>query len=331
MNLLVQEPQVTTEKAGTMQHAIQLGAIETFCKAAEFESFTRAAEALGITAAAVSRAIGRLEDRLGLQLFARTTRRMRLTDHGRIYYEQCRQALTQIEETERAITGQQVVPTGLLRISLPTTYAHYRVIPLLAKFRQRYPEVVLEVDVSNRNIDFIQEGYDLAIRLGEPKDSRLVARKLEDASLGVFASAAYLRGIKGLKGKFKGKTEGKKPPTTLAGLRQLDLIQFVLPSTGRGMPWIFHEDGQDVDFAFTSGLRFQDDVLGCVTAARAGAGVFQIYHFIAAPYVATGELVEMMAHLVQRTRPFFLLYPSNRHLSAKVRAFVDFLISELRA
>jgi DNA-binding transcriptional LysR family regulator len=315
-----------------MNQAIQLGTIETFCKAAELESFTRAAEALGITAAAVSRSVGRLEDRLGLRLFARTTRRMRLTEHGRTYFEQCRQALSQIEETERAITGLQVVPTGVLRISLPTTYAHYRVIPLLPKFLERYPEVVLEIDVSNRNIDFIQEGYDLAIRLGEPKDSRLVARKLEDASLGVFASAGYLR--RKIKAKLevnpKDNPKDTAAPKTLAELRQLDLIQFVLPSTGRGMPWIFREGGVDVDFTFTSALRFQDDVLGCVTASRAGAGVLQIYHFIAAPYLATGELVEILTHLDPRSRPFFLLYPSNRHLSAKVRAFVDFLLDELR-
>jgi DNA-binding transcriptional LysR family regulator len=296
-------------------HSVQLGSIEMFCRAAEFESFSRAAESLGVTAAAVSRSIGRLEDRLGVRLFVRTTRTMRLTDHGRIYFEQCRQALAQIEETERSITGQQVAPKGVLRISLPTTYAHYRVIPLLPKFRVLYPQVALELDVSNRNIDFVQEGYDLALRMGEPKDSRLVARKLEDATLGVFASPSYLK--------------GKRRPKTLDQLKAMDLIQFVLPSSGRGMPWIFRIDDQDVDFAFQSSLRFQDDVLGCVTCARAGGGLFQIYDFIAAPYLRSGELLRVLPHLPARSRPFSVLYPSNRHLSAKVRALVDFLIHEL--
>lgn len=294
---------------------VQLGSIEMFCKAAELEGFTAAAEALGVTPAAVSRSVGRLEERLGLRLFTRSTRQIRLSEDGRAYYKQCRQALAQIEEAERAITGSQAVPSGLLRISVPTTYGHYRVMPLLPAFTAQFPKVTVEINLSNRNVDFVDEAYDLAIRLGEPKDSRLVARKLEDATLGLFASPTYLK-RRGL-------------PRSFEELKRHDCIQFVLPSTGRGMPWILREGKRDIDFSFESQVRVHEDVLGCVSYARAGGGIFQIYHFIAEQHVAAGELVEVMQTMAGRTRPFSILYPQNRHLSAKVRAFADFLIASI--
>ncbi|MCA3220673.1 MAG: LysR family transcriptional regulator [Burkholderiales bacterium] len=294
---------------------IQLGSIEQFCRAAELLSFRAAAEALGLTPAAVSRSIARLEARLGVRLFVRTTRRINLTADGRLYYEQCRQALAQIEEAERALTGRQSTPRGLLRMSLPTTYGHYRVLPLLPRFRAKYPDVQIEVSLSNRNIDFVEEGYDLAVRLDAPPDTRLVARKLEDATLGVFASSAYLK--------------RRGAPERLEDLARHDCIQFIRPSTGRPMAWIFRDDGRDLDFAFDGPLRIADDVLGAVTCARAGAGLFQIYHFIAAEAVARGELVEVLHAYAGRSRPFSVLFPQNRHLSARVRAFVDFLVAKL--
>jgi DNA-binding transcriptional LysR family regulator len=296
--------------------SVQLGSIELFCKAAELQGFTAAANALGVTAAAVSRSISRLEDRIGVRLFTRTTRLIRLTDEGRSYFEQCRQALTQIEEAERIVGGNQAAPSGLLRISVPTTYAHFRLLPLLPKFMAQHPKIRVELNVSNRNIDFVEDGYDLAIRLGHLDDSRLVARKLEDASLGLFASSQYL------------KQYGT--PTSLAQLRKRDCIQFVLPSTGRCMPWIFSENGQDVEFEFDARVRLQEDVLGGLTYAIAGGGLFQIYHFIAAQHVARGELVEVMQAFGGRSRPFSILYPQNRHLSAKVRAFVGFLSDAIK-
>ena len=296
---------------------VLLGSIELFCKAAELGNFTAAAEALGVTPAAVSRSVGRLEDRLGLRLFVRTTRRVALTDDGRVYFEQCREALAQIELAERAITEHQVVPSGVLRISVPTGYGHYRVLPVLQKFTARYPLIKIDIHISNRIIDFVEEGYDLAIRMGEPQDSRLIARKLEDATLGVFASQSYLkrRGV----------------PKNLHELQQHDCIQFILPSTGRPMAWIFRNAGVDVDFTFESQVRCQQDLLGCVTYARAGGGCFQIYHHIAQDDVARGELVEVLRPYGGRTRPFSIVYPQNRHVSAKVRAFVDFITQEVRA
>jgi len=294
---------------------VQLGSIELFCKAAELGSFTAAAEAMGLTQGAVSRSIARLEERLGVRLFQRSTRSVRLTDDGELYRSQCQQALDQIAEAERAITGHQAEPAGTLRISAPTTYANFRLMALLPRFSERFPKVAVEVNISNRNVDLVEDGYDLAIRLGEPKDSRLIARKLEDATLGLFAAPGYL--------------ERAGTPSSLDDLRRHACIQFVLPSTGRPMPMIFRDGGREVDFAFSSRQRVHEDVLGAVSWARAGGGLFQIYHFIAQEYVARGELVEVLQPFAGRSRPFNVLYPQNRHLSARVRAFVDFLVDFL--
>lgn len=120
---------------------VQLGSIELFCRAAELHSFTAAAELLGLTPASVSRSISRLEARLGVRLFARTTRNIRLTNEGEIYYRQCQQALEQIAEAERVITGTQKIPSGRLRVSVGTPYAHHRLLPLLPRFQAEHPQI----------------------------------------------------------------------------------------------------------------------------------------------------------------------------------------------
>ena len=293
---------------------VQLGSIEMFCKAAELQGFTAAAQALGVTAAAVSRSVGRLEERLGAKLFTRTTRLMRLTAEGKAYFEQCREALAQIENAERAINGSQAEPSGVLRISVPTTYGHYRVLPVLPQFMAQYPKVRVEVDVGNRNIDFVEDGYDLAIRAGTPTDSRLVARKLEDATFGIFAAPQYLA--------------SRGAPQTPAQLQDHDCIAFVMPSTGRGLPWVFRQDGQDMDLPVHSRVSVQGDLLGCLSYAVGGGGLLQAYHFVAQRHVHSGNLVEVLQGYGGRSRPFSILYPHNRHLSAKVRAFVTFLLGQ---
>ena len=293
---------------------VLLGSIELFCLAAELGSFTAAANTAGVTPAAVSRSVGRLEERLGVRLFVRTTRQIRLTDSGRAYFEQCRQALAQLVEAEDAVTGEQAAPAGLLRISSPTPYAHHRLLPLLPAFRQRYPEVTVEVHISNRNIDFAEEGYDLAIRGRDPADSSLVARKLEDSELVLVAAPSYLQ------------RAGR--PQSLEDLARHDCLQFELPSTGRRIPWIFKVQGETVDVATAGGYTCADDVLGIVTLARAGAGLVQTYRYVVEQDIRRGELIELLPEHGGTSRPFFLLYPHARHLPLRVRALVDFLTRE---
>lgn len=291
---------------------VLLGSIELFCLAAELGSFTAAATAAGVTPAAVSRSISRLEERLGVRLFVRTTRHIRLTEGGQAYFEQCRSALAQLVEAERTVAGQQSAPSGLLRISMPTTYGHYRVLPKMADFRARYPEVQVDIHLSNRNIDFAEEGYDLAIRVRAPADSSLIARKLEDADLVVVATPAYLAraGV----------------PVCLADLDHHDCIQFELPSNGKKIPWLFRKDGKDIEINSKGGYCCSEDVLGGVTLARGDAGLFQTYRFIVEEDLRKGTLREVLQEFSGCSRPFNLLYPHNRHIPLRVRAFVDFLV-----
>ena len=290
----------------------QLTTIALFCKSAELGSFTAAANAMGVTPAAVSRGVGRLENRLGIKLFRRTTRSMSLTDDGRLYFEQCRAAIAQIDDAEKSITGKQTEPRGLLRISAPSTYAHYRLLPRLADFKSRYPLIELDINITSRNIDFVEEGYDVAIRLGVPPDSRLIARKLEDARIGVYATPAYV------------KKHGA--PGSLADLKDSKahtLLPFVLPSTGKALPWLFMRDGQQIELLPTSTVRVSEDPVGCVMLARSSMGLVQTFSWIADSYGK--EFVEVLKPFSGCSRPFYLLYPQNRHQSAKVRALVDFL------
>jgi DNA-binding transcriptional LysR family regulator len=291
---------------------MQLGSIELFVLAGEQGSFTAAAAMAGVTPAAVSRSISRLEERLGVRLFVRTTRQIRLTDGGKVYFEQCRQALSQLVDAEREVTGQQAAPSGKLRISVPTPYAHYRLLERIAAFRLQYPDVQFEVHVSNRNIDFAEEGYDLAVRGRAPQDSTLIARKLEDAPLVLVASPAYL------------KRRGR--PQSLEELAGHDCIQFVLPSTGRLIPWQFMRDGAEIEMAGGDAIMCAEDFLGMATLALHGGGITQAYRSSVERELASGALVELLPQHGGCTRPFYLIYPHARHLSLRVRSFVDFLL-----
>jgi DNA-binding transcriptional LysR family regulator len=292
---------------------LQLGSIEMFCLAAELSSFTAAANAAGVTPAAVSRSVSRLETRLGIRLFVRSTRHIRLSDEGRAYFEQVRPAIAQLVDAERQVGGQGAA--GRLRISLPTPYAHYRVLPLLPAFRDKYPNIDVHVHISNRNVDFADDGYDLAVRGRAPDDSALIARKLEDAELVVVGAPGYLR--------------RRGTPQALEDLAAHDCIQFELPSSGRRIPWTFPVDGEAVDIVTDGPYGTGEDVLGGVSLARAGAGLFQTYRFVVEDDLREGRLTEVLQRHGGSTRPFVLLYPHARHVSRRVRAFVDFLVDKL--
>lgn len=291
---------------------ILLGSIELFCLAGDAGSFTAAANAAGVTPAAVSRSISRLEKRLGVRLFVRSTRSIRLTEGGKEYFEQCRTALHQLAEAERKVTGEQVQPSGTLRISAPTNYGHHRLLPMLPAFRERYPLIKVEAHISNRNIDMHEENFDVAIRFRTQPDSTMVARHLEDAQIVVVGSPHYLR--------------RNAAPKTLAELEQHECIQFALPSSGRQIPWLFREDGHDKEMLLSGHYHCSEDVLAGVTLARAGAGLFQTYRFVAERELAEGQLVEVLQPFAGRSRPVSLIYPHGRMLPSRVRAFVDFMV-----
>ena len=291
---------------------VELGGIELFCLAAEQGSFTGAAQAAGISPAAVSRAMARLETRLGVRLFVRTTRSLRLTDSGQTYLLHCREALGRLQEVERELTGAQQQPSGTVRLSVPTTYGHARILPLLPVFQQRYPQVRFDIHVGNRNVDLVAEGYDLVVRARPPADSGLVARPLEQAELVVVASPDYLA--------------ARGEPQDLSDLDSHQCIQFLLPSTGRHVAWPFMENGQETAMLTRGEYQCQEDVSAGIQLARAGAGLYQTYRFMVETPLARGELREVLAPYAGCARPFSLLYARDRLLSRPVRLFIDYLL-----
>jgi DNA-binding transcriptional LysR family regulator len=190
-------------------------------------------------------------------------------------------ALEQIAEAERAITGAQTVPSGLLRISVSAAYGTYRLLPLMPRFTEAYPQIEIELSISDKIIDFVEEGFDLAIRLGIQRDLRLVAYKLEDASSGLFSTSDYL-----LK---------KGTPLSLDDLEEHDCIQYVFPHTGRPMQWLFtDEKGAEIEQRIKSRLRVLNDALGCIAWLNAGGGLYQTYRFAAVDALRRGDLVEVL-------------------------------------
>ena len=288
-----------------------LGDVEVFIAVVEHGSFTGAAVALSTTPSVLSRAVTRLEARLGRQLLQRTTRRVGLTEAGRVYLEQARSAFSLLDDAERVGRSQEGDLTGRVRMSVPTTYAHYRLPPLLAHYNQSYPRVQVELNITNRNVDLIAEGFDLAIRLGQLPDSGLVARKLEEAALLLVASPDYLH------------RRGK--PQTLEELQRHQCLPFIMPRTGRIAPWVFHDEGRDIDWMPGSTIEISDDVLGVVSLAEQGMGICQSYEFIVRDRIQGGQLVEVLPHLRGRSRPFSVLFAPHRRQSAATRAMIDLL------
>ncbi|WP_416392082.1 LysR family transcriptional regulator [Alloalcanivorax xenomutans] len=292
---------------------VELGGIELFCLAAEQGSFTGAAHAAGISPAAVSRAMTRLEARLGVRLFVRTTRSLRLTDSGQTYLLHCREALGRLQDVERELTGAQQRPAGTIRLSVPTTYGHARILPLLPAFQQHYPQVCFDIHVGNRNVDLVTERYDLVVRARPPVDSGLVARPLEQADLVVVASPDYLA--------------KRGPPRSLSDLATHQCIQFLLPSTGRHVAWLFMKNGQETAMFTDGDYQCREDVSAGIRLALAGAGLYQTYRFLVEEPLAQGELREVLTPHGGCSRPFSLLYAKDRLLSLPVRLFIDYLLA----
>lgn len=282
--------------------------VEAFVAVAEQGSFTAGAVSLASTASVLSRAVGRLEARLGQQLLHRTTRRLSLTDTGRLYLEQVRAAFTLLDDAERDAQGDAEALTGCVRISVPTSFGHYRLPVLLQPFSAQYPQVRIEVNITNRNVDLAAEGFDLVIRLGPLPDSGLVARKLEDAPLCLVAAPAYLQQM--------------GVPRTLDDLPQHRCLPFVMPRTGRLAPWVFRAQGEDMEWLPEAAVTVSDDVLGVVSLAEQGMGICQSYDFIVHSRIADGRLVEVLPQLRGRSRPFSVVYAPHRRQSAAARALI---------
>lgn len=285
--------------------------VELLLAAVDQGSLTAAAVQLGTSPSVVSRGIARLESRLGVQLLRRTTRSLGLTEAGRLYLDQARAAFALLEDAERDLQGDGGDLRGQVRLSVSTTYGHYRLPDLLAPFVLRHPGVRIEVSIANRNVDLVAEGFDLAIRLGVLPDSNLRARRLEDAPIRLVASPDYLARA--------------GTPQRLDDLSRHACLGFVMPSTGKVGTWLLREGGRDIDWTPQGSLTVADDVLGVVSLAERGLGLCQTYDFVVSAALRQGRLVEVLPDLGGRSRSFSLIHAHHRRLSSPIRALIGHL------
>lgn len=282
--------------------------VSEFVAVAEAESFTKAANRLGISTAQVSRQVSALETRMATKLFHRTTRKVSVTEVGKIYYQHCRQVLDGLEEAERAITNLQSTPRGLLKITAPVTYGEGIIAPLINDFIAKYPELEIKITLTNQKLDLIDEGFDLAIRLGQLEDSSMMAKKLGSRTQYVCASPNYL------------STYGV--PHSLSELEQHNCLQGTLDY------WRFQENGK------TRNIRVRGN-LSCnsghalVDAAIKNIGIIQLPDYYVLAFIDSGQLVPLLEHNRQPEEGIWALYPHNRHLSPKVRMLLDYLAEAL--
>lgn len=297
----------------TVSSTNRLSTVELFCAAARARSFTAAATELGTTPSAISKAVQRLENRLGIKLFQRTTRAVRLTEEGRTYYTTCRNAIDTIHEVEKTLTRHRGMPRGILRLSLPYTYGVKRVLPLLPRYVERYlGQIRVEASLSNAVIDFVAENVDMSIRLGAVGGSGLVVRKLHDAQTCIVASPAYLR--------------QHGTPRVPDDLRDHACLGLLMPDTGRLMPWAFSDgEGGIRTVAVQPGMTF-DHPLGVLTTALNDAGFARLLDFTVHDDLVSGRLVEVLGDFRPPPLPVSAVYQGTRHVPPKVRTFLDFLV-----
>ncbi|WP_420405219.1 LysR family transcriptional regulator [Nisaea sp.] len=283
--------------------------MKVFCSVVENDSLAGASRTLNVSPSVVSKQLSGLEDRLGVRLLNRTTRRVSLTEVGSAYYERCKRILADVDEAEIAVSQAHSAPRGLLKVTAPTTFAHRHVAPHLPEFLDRYPEVEVQLLVNDRVVDLVDEGIDLAIRIAQLKDSSLIARKLAVNHRMIVASPDYV-------------TKWGKPETP----DQLSDHSLITYAPGNPInDWHFMVDNQQkiLRARGTLAMNNGDSVLQTVLA---GGGLAMLAAFMAGEHVKTGKLVTLLDEYVREDVPIYAVYPSGRHLSPKVRAFVDFLV-----
>ena len=291
--------------------------ISEFVYVAEHESFTRAAKELGISTAQVSRQISALEKRLNIKLLYRTTRKVSLTEEGRVFYQHCRSVLDGLDAAEQAVSNLQAKPQGRIKLTAPVTYGEQQLLPLVNDFMVQYRDIEVTAFLSNQKIDLVDGGYDLAIRIGKLSDSTMMAKKLSRRTNFVCAAPAYL--------------ERHGTPHSLSELSQHNCL------LGTRDYWHFIEDGK-IDSGKNAdkekNLRVSGSVQynsghSLVDAALKGLGIVQLPDYYVQKYLASGELVSLLNNYREPEESIWAIYPHNRHLSPKIRLLVDYLAEHL--
>lgn len=291
-----------------------LSGIDAFVHVVDAGSFSLAAERLHLTRSAVAKIIARLEARLGTRLFLRTTRKQSLTDDGQAFYERCIRALAELEAGEAALDSGRREPSGLLRVSAPVLFGRYCVAPSMLRLSESHPKLSIEMSFSDRIVDLVNEGYDLALRIGAlPDSTTLASRRIGVQSMSVCAAPSYL--------------EERGRPRTLADLIRHNAIAY--GRDGARMPWsLVDDDGRPRELSLDARLRF-DDLQTIADAAVAGHGLAWLPCWLVASYVRRGELEPVLDCVRVAATEIHAVWPQTRYLPAKTRTAIDILLTEV--
>ena len=287
----------------------QIQAMRIFVRVVEAGTFTRAADSLNLPKATVTKHVQALEERLRVKLLNRTTRRVTVTPDGAAYYDRTVRLLTDLDDIEASMTNARANPRGRLRIDVGTSVAQLLIIPQLAEFHARYPDIQVDLGVSDRTVDLIGDNVDCVIRGGELSDQSLVARRIGNLEFITVAAPAYL--------------ERKGTPTHPLEIEEKHAsVIYFSPQSGRHYPLEFRRGDESIDITGPYQLSVNESNAH-VTSIVAGLGIGQITSWQARRHIASGALVQLLPDWTQPLLPVYVVYPPNRHLSAKVRAFVD--------
>lgn len=285
-----------------------LSGILAFVQVAETRSFSDAGRQLGVSSSAVGKSVARMEERLEVRLFHRSTRSVTLTAEGALFLERCRRILAEIAAAELELADTRAAPRGKLRISLPLVSG--LMMPVLTAFMHRYPDIELDVDFSDRLVDIVEEGFDAVVRTGEPADSRLVSRRLGVFELVLVASPDYL--------KRRGVPE--KP----ADLLDHACLQHKFPTTGRFEPWPLRLlPGEALPELPATMICNTTEAL--LQVAQAGLGIACLPDFMVQEALRRGELCRVLESCTEHQGAFRIIWPSSKYLAPKLRVFIDFL------
>ncbi|MFT3718195.1 LysR family transcriptional regulator [Pseudorhodoferax sp.] len=288
----------------------QIQSMRVFTRVVEAGSFTRAAESLDLPKGTVTKQIQALETRLRVKLLNRTTRRVIVTPDGAAYYERVLRLLSDLDDIEAGMANAQARPSGRLRVDIGASVARLLVMPALPEFFARYPDIQLDLGVGDRPVDLIADNVDCVIRGGELSEQSLVARRIGNVDFVTVAAPAYLA-----------RHGTPAHPSELEN-GQHHLVGFFSSRTGRQYAHHFERDGEVVEIHGHYQVAVNESNAAS-DAARAGLGIAGLTRLDVAPHLASGALVQVLPDWRRRTLPFYVVYPPNRHLSAKVRAFVD--------
>jgi LysR family transcriptional regulator for bpeEF and oprC len=288
----------------------KLQAMQVFVRVVETGGMTRAADSLQMPKATATTLIQQLEAALGVKLLNRTTRSVSVTTDGAAYYQRCVVILAQVRETEESLAQRHATPGGRLRVDVPTLMARLVIVPALSSFFARYPDIDLQLACSERRADLIEEGIDCAVWSGELEDSTLIARRVGQLYFGTCASPSYLA------------AHGQpRHPDELSAHR---CINHFSPRTGKIFDWVFAKNGVRIQTSLRGAIAL-DDENSYVAAAEAGLGVAQIPAFVLKEAMERGSLELLLGDWFPEPAPLNIVYPENRHLSSKIRVFVDWV------